>query len=125
MSIQINRIIIILLVVVLAGCSKSFDIQLEPEVSLFLNNDTEQRIRLTQKDEVYVELNEWLHENRSDWYVTSGRYPGGMYVKSGKYGIQVTDKHVVIYSTTGNEPKAIYIQVIQKGELSSIRNFAK
>jgi hypothetical protein len=120
-----NKIVILFLVVVLAGCSKSFDIQLEPEVSLFLHNDTEQRIRLTQKDKAYVELNEWLHENRSEWYVTSGRYPGGVYVKSGKYGIQVTHKHVVIYSTTGNEPKAIYIQVVKKGELSSIRNYAK
>ena len=122
MSNQVNRIIILLLVVVTVSCSQSLDIQLEPEVSLFLNNDAEQRIRLTQKDEVYVVLNEWLHENRSDWYVTSGRYPGGVYVKSGKYGIQVTEIQVVIYSTANNETKAIYIQNIGKGELKKIRN---
>jgi len=120
-----NRIIILLLVFVTVSCSKSLDIQLEPEVSLFLNNDAEQRIRLTQKDEAYVLLNEWLHENRADWYVTSGRYPGGVYVKSGKYGIQVTERQVVIYSTANNETKAIYIQDIGKGELSKIRNFGK
>lgn len=120
-----NRIIILLLVMVIVSCSSSLDIQLEPEVSLFLNNDTKQRIRLTQKDEVYVILNEWLHENRSNWYVTSGRYPGGVYVKSGNYGIQVTETQVVIYSTTSNEPKAIYIQGIKKSELSRISNFGK
>lgn len=122
---QMYRIIILLLVVLIVSCSKSLDIQLEPEVNLFLNNDTEQRIRLTQKDEVYVVLNEWLYENRSDWYVTSGRYPGGVYVKSGEYGIQVTETNVVIYSTASNEPKAIYIQGIEKDELSRIRNFRK
>ena len=120
-----NRIIVLLLVMVLVSCSQSFDIQLEPEVSLFLNNDTEQRIRLTHKDEVYVSLNEWLHENRSGWHITSGRYPGGVYVKSGNHGIQITKTHVVIYSTASNEPKAIYIQGIEKGELSGIRSFGK
>lgn len=120
-----NRIIILLLAVVLVSCSKSLDIQLEPEVSVFLSNSTEQRIRLTQKDEAYVVLNEWLHENRSDWFVTSGRYPGGVYVKSGNYGIQVTETHVVIYSTTSNEPKAIFIQDIEKDELSRLRDFGK
>lgn len=122
---QMVRIIILLLVVVLMSCSKSLDIQLEPEVSLFLNYDTERRIQLTQKDEVYVILNEWLHENKSDWYATSGRYPGGVYVKSGKYGIQITETHVVIYSTTSNEPRAIYIQGIKKGELSKISDYRK
>ena len=120
-----NRIIILSLVMVIASCSKSLDIQLEPEVNLFLNNDTEQRIRLTQKDKAYVVLSEWLYENRSDWYVTSGRYPGGVYVKSGNYGIQVTDTQVVIYSTISKEPRAMYIQDIKKGELSRIRSFQK
>jgi len=125
MSNQMGRITILLLAVLLASCSQSLDIQLEPEVTLFVHNDAEQRIPLTQKDEVYVILNEWLHENKSDWYATSGRYPGGVYVKSGKYGIQVTATHVVIYSTTGNEPRALYIQGIEKGELSRIRDYQK
>ena len=120
-----NRIIILLLIVVTVGCSESLDIQLEPEVNMFLNNDTNQQIRLTQKDEAYVVLNEWLHENSSDWYVTSGRYPGGVYVKSGNYGIQVTESQVVIYSTAGIEPKAIYTQRIERGELSRVRDFEK
>ena len=120
-----NRIIILLLAMFIVSCSKSLDIQLEPEVNLFLNNDTEQRIRLTQKDEAYVTLSEWLHENRSDWYVTSGRYSGGVYVKSGNYGIQVTETQVVIYSIINNEPRAMYIQGIKKGELNRIINFGK
>lgn len=110
---------------VIVSCNKSLDIQLEPEVSLFLINDARQPIRLTQEDEVYVVLNEWLHENRSDWNVTSGRYSGGVYVKSGRYGIQVTETQVVIYLTINNEPRAMYIQRIKKGELSRISNYEK
>ncbi len=120
-----NRINLLLLIVVLVSCSKTLDIQLEPEVKVFLSNDTEQIISLTQKDEAYVVLNEWLHENRSDWHATSGRYPGGVYVKSGNYGIQVTESHVVIYSTASNETKALYIQAVEKGELSIISNFGQ
>lgn len=120
-----KRIIILILVMVTASCSKSLDIQLEPEVSLFLNKDMKQPIRLTQKDEVYVVLNQWLSENNSDWYVTSGRYSGGVYVKSGNHGIQVTATHVIIYSTTSYEPKAIYIQSIKQDELSLIRGLEK
>ena len=120
-----NRVIFLLLIMVLVGCSRSLDIQLEPEVHMFFSNDAEQRIRITQKDEVYVVLSAWLNENRAGWYATSGRYPGGVYVKSGDNGIQITESKVVIYSTTGNEPKAIYIQDIQKGELSRVVSFAK
>ena len=115
-----NRIIVLLLAMVLMSCSKVVDIQLEPEVEVFFSNDSELRIRLTTNDEVYVVLNEWLHKNRTGWYATSGRYPGGVYIKSGIYGIQVTESKVVIYSTTSKKPKAMYIQDIQKGELSKI-----
>ncbi|MEA1888163.1 MAG: hypothetical protein U9N50_00085 [Pseudomonadota bacterium] len=120
-----SRIFIILSVLILVSCSQSLDIQLDPEVSVFLSNDSEQRIRLTPKDKEYAVLNEWLREHRSGWYVTSGRYPGGVYIKSGSYGIQITDTHVVLYSTIIPEPKAIYIQKIGKGELSGIRNIGK
>ncbi|RDH84778.1 MAG: hypothetical protein DIZ80_04750 [endosymbiont of Galathealinum brachiosum] len=120
-----SRIVILLLIAFLMSCSNSLDIQLEPEVSMFLSNDAEQKIRLTQKDEAYVVLNEWLHENSSDWFVTSGSYPGGVYVQSGSDGIQVTETQVVIYSTSSNEPRAIFIQDIGKDELSKIKDFGK
>jgi len=48
-----------------------------------------------------------------------------VYIKSGVHGIQVTEQKVIIYSITNNEPKAIYIQQIEKGELSQIVNFAQ
>jgi len=125
MSNKMNRIYVLISTLVLVSCSQSIDIQLEPEVNVYLSNDSEQRIRLTQNDIEYMILKEWLHENRSGWYVTSGRYPGGIYIKSGNYGIQVMNTHVVIYSVKKSEPKAIYIQDIEKDELSKIRNIGK
>ena len=125
MSNKMRRIFIILSVLVLVGCSESLDIQLEPEVNVFLSNDSEKKIRLTPKDKEYGNLNEWLREHRSGWYPTSGRYPGGVYIKSGIYGIQITETHVVLYSTTYSEPRSIYIQKIGKDKLSGIRNIGK
>lgn len=120
-----KKIIILFFVFSILGCSKSLDFKLEPEVEMFISNDLKQRIRLSESDEAYVVLRTWLNENRTRWYATSGRYSGGVYVKSGDYGIQVTESKVVIYSITGNEPKAIYIQEIEKNELSTLLNFTK
>lgn len=125
MSISMKNIVALLLVITLVGCSKIVDIQLTPEVELLSSDNAEHRIRLTQKDEAYVFLNSWLNENKADWYTTSGRYPGGVYVESGDYGIQITELKVVLYSRTRNETKAIYIQEIEKGELSLVVNLAK
>jgi hypothetical protein len=119
------RILIILSVLLLVSCSKSVDIELLPEVDVFLSNDADRKIRLTEKDTEYAILNEWLKSNSSDWYVTSGHYPGGIYIKTGEYGIQVTKTHVILYSATGSQPKAIYIQGIEKGELAQILNMGK
>tara|TARA_B110000467_G_C18181012_1_gene400564 strand:+ start:406 stop:741 length:336 start_codon:yes stop_codon:yes gene_type:complete len=107
------------------SCSKPLDIQLEPEVHMFISNDSEKKIRLTQEDEAYVFLNTWLHENKANWFPTSGRYPDGVYIKSGAYGIQITELKVIIYTTLGSEPQAIYIQDINKGELNKIVDVEK
>ena len=122
---SMSRIIIVLLALALVSCSETLDIQLEPELTVFLSTDSDARIRLTEADKEHAALNEWLHEHRSGWHPTSGRYPGGVYMKSGNYGIQVTDTHVVLYSSTSPEPRAIYIQKLGHNELSSVISLGK
>lgn len=109
----------------LISCSESLDIQLPPEVKVFTNNGNQQGIRLTSTDKEYAVLSQWLREHRSDWHFTSGKYPGGVYIKSGQYGIQITQTHVILYSTTSPEPQAVYIQKISKSELSEIKNMGQ
>ncbi|MEW8525626.1 MAG: hypothetical protein AB2552_21545 [Candidatus Thiodiazotropha endolucinida] len=125
MSKIVSRFFVILSLLILEGCSQSLDIELGPEVDVFLSNNADQQLKLTSTDKAYTTLNEWLEAHRTDWYQTSGRYPGGVYVKSGNYGIQITDTNVVLYSTSPPEPKAIFIQSIGKGELSEIRSLGK
>ena len=120
-----RKIFIILSVLVLVSCSESLDIQLESEVNVYLSNDSERIIRLTPQDKEYADLNEWLRENRSGWHPTSGPYPGGVYIKSGIYGIQITEAYVVIYSTTSSEPRSMYVQKIVRGKLSGIKNLGE
>tara|TARA_R110002167_G_scaffold120730_1_gene298724 strand:+ start:46 stop:411 length:366 start_codon:yes stop_codon:yes gene_type:complete len=120
-----NRILLVISIIFLVSCSKSLSIQLDPEVSVFLSNDRTQSLLLTPKDKEYVTLNEWLRTHSSGWHPTSGRYPGGVYLISGNYGIQIIRNHVIIYSTTSAEPKAIYIQKVGGGELSGIMNIGK
>jgi len=125
MRINMSRIFVLLSVLLLAGCGNTFDIQLAPEVTAYVGDSNGQQIQLTKDNEAYVILDQWLRENRSNWYTTSGRYTGGVYIQSGDYGIQVTNSTVVIYSTQGPDPRAIYIQNIKKSELSSIKNIGQ
>lgn len=106
----------------LTSCTESYQVQLESEVKVYLSDNSEKVIILTKKDKEYINLNQWLVENQSNWYSTSGRYPGGVYVKSGSHGIQVTKLQVVLYSTEGKEPVAIKIQNLKKGDLTDLRN---
>lgn len=117
-----KKIGVILTVLILVACTKTFDVQLEPKVSVLLSHDTSKVIELTAKDEEYVLLNKWLQAHRNDWLVTSGRYPKGVYIKSGDHGIQITGTSIVIYSTTGSELQALYVQNISEQELKEIRN---
>ena len=125
MGSKMRKISVLLSALLLAGCGNTFDLTLAPQVTLFMGDSHGPQIQLTQKNEEYRVLEEWLRENRSNWYTTSGRYQGGVYIQSGDYGIQVTNTTVVIYSAQRGEPRAIYIQNIKKSELSSIKNIGK
>ena len=118
-----NRFIILFFMIGLYGCSKSLDIQLAPEAQMYFFHDANQKITITEQDEVYVALKKWLAENKSGWFAASGSYAGGVYVKSGNYGIQVTQTKVIIYSTESKEPKAIYAQGIDRGELNTVLKY--
>jgi len=117
MNNKLRTFFLIVSLMLIMSCSESVSIQLEPEVNLFHSDGMEEPTTLTQKDEAYRILNKWLLENKDDWSLTSGRYPGGIYIKSGDYGIQIKEKQVVIYSAENSEPRALYIKDINKGEL--------
>ncbi len=125
MSNSLKKIFILMSVMILVSCSESLDIQLEPEVSVFLSTDSKQTIPLTAKDKEYVVLNQWLREHNSDWYSTSGNFPGGIYIKTGDYGIQITENHVILYSTAYSNSRAINIQKIAKSDLGELKSMKK
>ena len=125
---KITRLAIVPLLaifVLMTGCTETVDIQLGPKVDAYLVTDSKQAISLAETDAAYIELNEWLTENRTGWHNTAGRYPGGVYLKSGADGIQVTGMNVVIYSTQGAEPKAKFIHHVGKLELSEVRGIGQ
>ena len=113
---------IILSMIVLSGCSKPVSIQLEPKLTLFISSDKETPIHLTAQDEAYIALDNWLKENSDNWYSTSGKYPGGVYIVSGNDGIQVTQRRVILYTITEGKPVAKYVQEIDQTELKILKN---
>ena len=115
-------VITLLLAFSLVGCGKTVDIKLTPEVVMVPSQENKQRITITAQDEAYTMLSQWLNEHKSGWFTASGRFQGGVYFKSGEHGIQVTKTKVIIYSTKGSKPQALYAQEIKKGELNKLLN---
>lgn len=122
---KIKILLTLTLVLTLMACSKTVDIKLEPEVTAFLSSASESKVKLTQADEAYKELSNWLVKNNDGWLATSGRYPDGVYIVSGNYGIQVIEFKVVIYSNIKTDPQAIYAQEINRTELKAIKSLNK
>lgn len=119
-----QSIVLLLAIFLLAGCSKVVEVQLAPEVNVLFSKERDKTISLTNHDPAYIELNNWLSENTSGWYPTSGKYPGGVYVISGDQGIQVTERRVVIYSTENGKTEATFVQEINNSDLLTIKNVA-
>ena len=113
------------LIFMLMGCSKPIDVRLDTEVTVFLSDSSGQKVELTAKDAEYVMLKEWLEQHKANWLPTSGRYPGGVYLTSGGYGIQVIDSKVVLYSGITDKPTAIYAQEIERSELRIVKDLGK
>ena len=109
----------------MAGCTETVNIQLEPQVDAYLVTNSKKAINLVETDAAHAELNVWLRENNTGWHVTSGRYPGGIYIKSGTDGIQVSGMEVIIYSTAGAEPDAKYVRNVGKTELPLVREIGQ
>lgn len=120
-----NILVLSILLLMSMGCSKLVDVQLDPEVTVFLSNGGGQQIKLTAKDPEYIMLQEWLEHNKAGWLSTSGLYPGGVYLTSDNYGIQVTDSKVVLYTSITDSPRAIYAQEIERSDLKELKNLEK
>lgn len=113
------------LLFVLMGCSKTVDVQLDAEVTVFLSDGNDTKIQLSAQDPEYIMLKEWLEKNKAGWLSASGRYSGGFYLTSGNYGIQVTDSKVVLYSSITDKPTAIYAQEIERIDLRALKDLGK
>jgi len=118
-------LVLSILLLMLMGCSKLVDVQLDPEVTVFLSNSGGQEIQLTAKDAEYIMLQEWLEQNKAGWLSTSGKYSDGVYLTSGDYGIQVTDSKVVLYTSITDKPRAIYAQEIERSDLKALKKLEK
>jgi hypothetical protein len=113
------------LLLVLMGCSKSVDVRLDAEVTVFLSDGSDKKVKLTAQNPEYIMLKEWLEQHKASWLSTSGRYSGGIYLTSGNYGIQVTDSKVVLYSSITEQPTAIYAQEIERIDLRALKDLGK
>jgi len=120
-----NMLVLSILLLMLMGCSKLVEVQLDPEVTVFLSDSGGQKIQLTAKDAEYIILEEWLKENKAGWLSTSGIYSGGVYLTSDNYGIQVIDSKVVLYTSITDKPRAIYAQEIERSDLKELKNLNK
>ena len=125
MNKKISKVLIIFLAFAVVSCTKAIDVPLASEVVVHFSKNDSRQIQLSTSDKAYIELRTWLSEHQSDWYTTSGKYPGGIYLKTGDYGIQVKETQVVLYSTQYEKPRAMYIQNIEADELLEMKKLGE
>lgn len=113
------------MLMLLMGCTQSVEVKLEPEVQVFLSENTEKTIRLSETDAEHALLKKWLAEHKDGWLTTSGKYSGGVYLTSGEFGIQITTSKVVLYTDITTTPTAIYAQEIERSELRALKDLGK
>lgn len=116
-----NLLLILLLSFMLIACSKAVNIELSPQVTVFISEGSDETVQLTKADPAYSALNDWLKNNQEGWYSTSGKYSGGVYLVSGERGIQVTELKVIIYTNVADRPQAIYVKEITREELADLK----
>ena len=109
------------LLILLAACSKTVDIQLTSEVKVFFSDNKDKTIQLKAGDAAYDVLKDWLVSHKGGWLTASGQFAGGVYILSGDYGIQITETKVIVYSTKGDKPQALYAQQITRSEFKNIK----
>ena len=112
-----QALLVVISALLLISCSKPFEIQLDPEVTVYVSSQSAETVNLTSANQEYLNLNKWLRENSSGWQATSGKYDDGVYLTSAEHGIQITDSHVIIYTDIAKKPKAMYIQRVGKDDL--------
>lgn len=113
-----KQIVFIVVAFLLAGCSELVEVKLSPTIKVHVSQDSDVVLELTNDDKAYQALAQWLVENKDDWMVTNGKYPGGVYVQSGDTGIQVTKQFVILYSMKDGKLQADFIQQKTKVELA-------
>lgn len=118
-------VVLSLLVLSITGCSKSVDVQLASEVKVYFSEERDKTMKLNDSDDEYQLLQNWLNENKEGWYKTSGKYRGGIYMKSGDQGLQVTTNRVVLYAIHHGEPNAVFVQNIEKQDLRAFKQLAE
>jgi len=118
-------LLIPLMLLTVMGCTKTVQVQLDNEVTVYLNANSKATIVLSPENTEYLLLKTWLAEHKDDWLSTSGRYSGGIYLTSDNYGIQITDSKVVLYTNITEKPTAIYAQEIERIELKALKDLGK
>jgi len=118
-------LIMLLLLLTLMACTKTVEVPLDAEVTVFFSDGSKTKLILTEQNAEYMLLKKWLAQHKEKWLATSGRYSGGIYLTSGNYGIQITDSKVILYSSITDKPTAIYAQEIERSELKALKNMGK
>ena len=120
-----KKTLIVLGMLALMACTQTLDLQLEPEVSVYRSDDRENPKTLTAANAEYGIFNTWLRENQSKWHPTKGRFKGGIFIQSGKKGIQITTSEVILYANRGGRMEATHAAQIGPNELQSLKDFGK
>ena len=107
------------------SCSKTqkIDFELEGTISLIniTSNKSSKIIDLTVNDKEYVELNNWLKNNKDGWQAIKTEIYPTYVIHFGKYFLGVVNNKAIIFKKVFVDSIYVYEKPLNKNELSFLQ----
>ena len=117
-----KKVILLVLYIAVAGCSKTIDAPLEDAVKAhtFIDGNNRRVHDLNIKDPEYVEFQKWLNNNKEGWKSSYGSFLPNILINSKGYGYNIINGLVILNIVSDKESSHQYVKSYRSSELRQV-----
>ncbi len=114
-----KKVVLLVLYIAIAGCSKTIDAPLEDAVKAhtFIDGNKRQVHDLNINDPEYVEFQKWLNNNKEGWKSSNGSFLPNVLINSKGYGYNIINGLVILNNKDSSHQ---YVKSYRSSELRQV-----
>ena len=114
-----KKVVLLVLYIAIAGCSKTIDAPLEDAVKAhtFIDGNNRQVHDLNINDPEYVEFQKWLNNNKKGWKSSNGSFLPNVLINSKGYGYNIINGLVILNNKDSSHQ---YVKSYRSSELRQV-----